>query len=107
MRAFYASMAPEPTVTPTPGGIPKQTPVSGARQAMVGMAIAQTGKVKASLKTDKDDKGRNARVGWRQLKMYFEGAGATKLLNDPDGALVTGTSPIPAWCGIFATSATR
>lgn len=98
MRTFYLSISGGPDA----GTMGEQKPVSGARQAMVGLALAQIGKVQAKLFGDKNDEGKSARTGWRALKMYLDGAG--KPLNKgwerPSGT-------IPAWCGIFATWAAR
>lgn len=102
MRNFYLSIAGGPDA----GAHGAQKPVSGARQAMVGLALSQIGKVKAQTFQDKNDDNppRTSRTGWRTLQMYYDVAGKNVMkgweLKTPETKLVS-------WCGIFATWAAR
>lgn len=116
MRAFYASMS---GMAPSrPGDMTAQQPVSSARQAVVGAALAQVGKVVAKGPlTDVDDEGKAARQGWRALKMFFDAAyggypdeelmkrprAGTKAVHGKPGETVAVDDVLPSWCGIFAT----
>lgn len=116
MRAFYASMA---GMAPArPGDMGAQQPVSSARQAVVGAALAQVGKVVAKGPlTDVDDEGKAARQGWRALKLFFDAAfggypdeelmkrprAGTKGVHGKPGETEATSDVLPSWCGIFAT----
>ncbi|MEZ4434909.1 MAG: peptidoglycan-binding domain-containing protein [bacterium] len=116
MRAFYASMAG--MAVARPDDMTAQQPVSSARQAVVGAALAQVGKVVAKGPlTDVDDEGKAARQGWRALKMFFDAAyggypdeelmkrprSGTKAVHGKPGETVAVSDVLPSWCGIFAT----
>lgn len=116
MRAFYASMAGIPTAQP--GDMTAQQPVSSKRQAAVGAALAQVGKVRAKgALTDVDDDGKAARQGWRTLTMIFDAAyggypdpeilkrprKGTKAVHGKPGETVAVDDVLVSWCGIFAT----
>lgn len=118
MRGFYASMAGPQAVPERPGDMPAQRPVSAARQATVGLALAQVGKVVAKGPlTDVDEQGQPAREGWRALTMYFDAAygkypdpdllkrprAGSKAVHGKPGERVHTQDVLPSWCGIFAT----
>lgn len=116
MRAFYASMTG--IAAAKPGDMTAQQPVSSKRQAAVGAALAQVGKVSAKGPlTDVDDDGKAARQGWRTLTMIFDGAyggypdpeilkrprSGTKAVHGKPGETVAVDDVLVSWCGIFAT----
>jgi hypothetical protein len=123
MRSFYASMTEG---VARPGDLPEQAPVSALRQAMVGLALAQIGKVHASQFVEED--GQQVRVGWRTLKLIWDTAfGGTypdqqilktkragkklnhKAARGPDGKYPASEfrdvdDVLDSWCGIFPTA---
>ena len=122
MRTFYDSMAPaQKYAGHTPGSaadatevIPAQTTVTdGRRLAMVGLALAEIGKVRANEYNGVDEAGGGARTGWMTLKEYYDTA-FEKPYPEQDllrrGPIIGKTAVsgkfkgrgLPHWCGIFS-----
>lgn len=99
MTVFYRSLLPADDDEAAPAA-ERQEPVSGQRQAMVGLALAQVGKVKAKypVPEGKDRPGYFLRSGWQTLEMIFSAA----MNYEPFSPKHYG-GPFVEWCGPFAT----
>jgi CHAP domain len=81
----------------TASGLPTEDP---RRQKIISIAMSQVGSVRAKAAGEPDETGRATRVGWQQLKQYFDLAAPGSW---SDETIKYHKQPgLPAWCGIFA-----
>jgi len=101
-----------------------EAPKSSVGDSAVSAAKSMIGTVKAKEITDKDDEGKPARHGWRNLKAIWDGAypgyanqdlirhpiaGKKAVGKNEDGSwkMEHSNDLLPSWCGIFAIWAAK
>jgi hypothetical protein len=112
LARYYKQLAEHPGRDPAAANDGTvRPPPSPQRQRMAAIALGEVGKTNygsakpeggvlpaQALQDTGPRPGVPARTGWRHVKKYFDGAGATGLTEDAIAHTIHGTS----WCGIFA-----